>query len=63
MAELFKNYIAGEWVAGKATTPNRNPSDTGDVIGEYAQADAEQTQAAIAAAKKAFAAWSTGSIQ
>ena len=63
MAELFKNYIAGEWVAGASATANRNPSDTSDVIGEYAQADAEQTRAAIAAAKKAFPAWSTGSIQ
>ena len=63
MAELFRNYIAGEWVTGTSATPNRNPSDTGDVIGEYAQVDAEQARAAIAAAKRAFAAWSTGSIQ
>ncbi len=63
MAELFKNYIAGEWVAGKSVTANRNPSDISDVIGEYAQADAEQARTAIAAAKNAFPAWSTGSIQ
>src|SRR4249920_107906 len=63
MAELFKNYIAGEWVAGASATPNRNPSDTSDVIGEYAQADAEQARTAVAAARKAFPAWSTGSIQ
>ena len=63
MAEIFRNYIAGEWVAGTSATANRNPSDTSDVIGEYAQADAEQTRTAIAAAKKAFPAWATGSIQ
>ncbi len=63
MAELFKNLINGEWVAGASVSVNRNPSDTGDVVGEYAQADAEQTRAAIAAAKKAFVTWSTGSIQ
>ncbi len=63
MAELFKNYIAGEWLAGASVTLNRNPSDLSDVIGEYAQADAEQTRSAIAAAKNAFPAWSTGSIQ
>ena len=63
MAELFKNLINGEWVAGATVSVNRNPSDTSDVVGEYAQADAEQTRAAIAAAKKAFGAWSTGSIQ
>jgi acyl-CoA reductase-like NAD-dependent aldehyde dehydrogenase len=63
MAEMFRNYIAGEWVAGATATANRNPSDTSDVIGEYAQADAEQARNAIAAAKEAFPAWSTGSIQ
>ena len=63
MAELFKNYIAGEWVAGKSVTANHNPSDISDIIGDYAQADAEQARTAIAAAKQAFPAWSTGSIQ
>jgi aldehyde dehydrogenase (NAD+) len=63
MATEFKNYINGEWVSGAGWTANRNPSDLGDVIGDYAQADAAQTSAAIAAAAKAFPAWSTGSIQ
>ena len=58
-----RNYIGGEWVAGSTWTPNRNPSDLSDVIGEYAQADANQTKAAIAAALQAFPAWATGSIQ
>ena len=59
----FNNYIAGEWLAGASTTPNRNPSNLADVVGDYAQADAAQARAAIAAAKLAFPAWSTGSIQ
>jgi len=63
MQPLCKNYIAGEWVAGTSATQNRNPSDVRDVIGEYAHADAEQTRTAIAAAKQAFPAWATGSIQ
>jgi aldehyde dehydrogenase (NAD+) len=63
MTEQFSNYIDGEWVAGKTWAENRNPSDLSDVIGEYAQADAAQARAAIAAAVKAFPAWSTGSIQ
>lgn len=63
MAEMFKNLINGEWVAGATVSVNRNPSDTSDVVGEYAQADAEQTRMAIAAATKAFGAWSMGSIQ
>ena len=59
----FRNYIAGDWVAGATAIANRNPSDVNDIIGEYAQADAAQARAAIAAAKDAFPAWSTGSIQ
>jgi aldehyde dehydrogenase (NAD+) len=63
MASRFSNYINGEWVEGAGWTPNRNPSDLRDVIGEYAQAGAEEAKAAIAAAAQAFPAWSTGSIQ
>jgi aldehyde dehydrogenase (NAD+) len=63
MTNRFHNYIGGEWVPGISWAPNRNPSDLGDVIGEYAQADAAQTNAAIAAARKAFGQWSVSSIQ
>src|SRR2546423_4175140 len=59
----FRNYIAGDWIAGVTAIANRNPSDVNDVIGEYAQADAAQARAAIAAAKDAFPTWATGSIQ
>ena len=57
MSALHENLIAGEWVDGVAVTRNVNPSDTNDVIGEYAQADAVQTGAAIEAAHAAFPAW------
>ena len=63
MNTAFDNYIAGEWTAGPARIPNRNPSNLDDVIGEYAQADAEQAKTAIAAAARAFPAWAAGSIQ
>ena len=63
MAELHRNLIGGEWVAGASATANRNPSDVRDVIGEYAQADAGETRAAIVAARQAFAGWAAGSIQ
>jgi aldehyde dehydrogenase (NAD+) len=63
MAKRFANYIGGEWVAGTSWSDNRNPSDLSDVIGEYAQADADQTRAAIAAAARAFPSWSVSSIQ
>jgi hypothetical protein len=38
MGALHKNHIAGEWVDGAAVSRNINPSDTKDVVGEYAQA-------------------------
>jgi alpha-ketoglutaric semialdehyde dehydrogenase len=63
MLKQFPNYIGGEWVPGASWTANRNPSDLADVIGEYAQADADQTNAAVLAADRAFAAWSVSSIQ
>src|SRR3954466_11727117 len=63
MANRFQNYINGEWLPGSGWTTNRNPSDLSDVIGEYALADKGQTIAAIDAAKRAFPAWSLGSIQ
>lgn len=61
--EQYANYINGEWVRGASASTNINPSDLSDVIGEYAQADAAQTDLAIGAAHHAFGAWSTGSIQ
>ena len=54
---MHKNLIAGDWVDGAEVSRNINPSDTNDVVGEYAQADAAQTGAAIAAARVAFPAW------
>ena len=57
MSPLHKNFIAGEWVEGVNASRNVNPSDTNDVVGEYAQADANQTSAAITAAHVAFPAW------
>ncbi|WP_028997930.1 aldehyde dehydrogenase family protein [Azohydromonas australica] len=57
------NYIGGEWVAAEAHVPNVNPSDTDDIVGEYALADASQARAAIAAARQAFPAWAALSSQ
>ena len=58
-----KNFIAGEWVDGARLSRNINPSDTRDLVGEYAQADAAQTRLAIAAAEAAFPAWSLSTPQ
>ncbi|MET4633546.1 aldehyde dehydrogenase family protein [Kaistia defluvii] len=62
MSELHKNYIGGEWVGGDAR-PNINPSNTNEVIGEYAQGTAADAKAAIDAAADAFKTWSLSGIQ
>ena len=59
----FDNFIAGEWTPGVSTRPNVNPSDTTDVLGEYAQADADQAERAIAAAQAAAPAWAASTPQ
>ncbi len=58
---IHQNLIAGEWVGSEAIK-NVNPSNTDDVVGEYARASVEDTRAAIAAAKAAFPAWSRSGI-
>ena len=63
MSTLHSNYIAGEWVAGANVTRDINPSDTSDVVGEFAQADAAQATMAIDAARAAFPAWAAFNIQ
>jgi hypothetical protein len=60
---MTKNYIAGEWVGASEASPNINPSNTNDVVGEFARADAAAAERAIAAAYDAFPAWSRSSIQ
>jgi len=60
---MHKNLIAGEWVEGARWSRNINPSDTRDLVGEYAQADDVQTRTAIAAAHAASPAWSLSTPQ
>jgi len=56
-AQQFQNLIGGQWVDGESTVTNINPSDTTDVIGEFAQASAAQAREAIAAARAAQPEW------
>lgn len=55
--QVFRNFINGDWVEGVDTIDNINPSDLSDMIGRFAQADAAQARAAIAAARTAQPAW------
>jgi len=50
---MTKNYIAGEWLAASEASPEVNPSNTQDVVGEFARASGAH---AIAAAHDAFLA-------
>jgi acyl-CoA reductase-like NAD-dependent aldehyde dehydrogenase len=57
------NLIAGEWVNRGTSGCDINPSDTREVIGEYANATAVDAAQALAAAHAAFASWSRTSAQ
>jgi alpha-ketoglutaric semialdehyde dehydrogenase len=60
---MQRNYIAGKWIEGSKTTPDINPSDISDVIGEYASGDAGTAESAVAAARDAFPLWSVSTPQ
>jgi len=63
MTAHFKNFIAGEWVDGTNVTRNINPSNLNDVVGEFVQGSRADADAAVAAAKAAFPAWSRSNPQ
>lgn len=54
----FANRIGTELRAGATSRPNINPSDTTEVVGEFAQGTASDVADAVAAAREAFPAWS-----
>jgi len=55
----FDNFIDGEWVASRSGRQfeNRNPADRNDLIGLFQDSTPDDAAAAVAAAKRAFAAW------
>jgi aldehyde dehydrogenase (NAD+) len=60
---LHANLIDGQWVEGTDVARNINPSNTEEVIGEYARADAAAVDQAVAAARKAQPEWGFASPQ
>jgi len=60
---MFNNLIDGEWMSDGARSPNVNPSDTNDIVGEAVRGTRAQADAAVAAAKAAFPAWSRSTPQ
>ena len=56
---VTKNYIDGNWVpsASGQTFENRNPANTDDLIGVFQQSNAQDVEAAIDAAARAYESW------
>ncbi|MCG8907177.1 MULTISPECIES: aldehyde dehydrogenase family protein [Pseudomonas] len=63
MAQQYSHYVDGQWLAVTDATPNRNPSDLTDVVGDYALGDAALVNQAVEAARAAFPAWSNSNVQ
>jgi aldehyde dehydrogenase (NAD+) len=59
----FANIIGGEAIAVADVRADISPSDTNDVIGEFASATTKDAEDAIAAARAAFPAWSRSTAQ
>src|ERR1700745_2067824 len=57
--KVFKNFIDGEWVESSTgeTFENSTPADTRDVVGVFQKSAKADVDAAVDAAKRAFAKW------
>jgi aldehyde dehydrogenase (NAD+) len=58
-AKVYKNFIDGEWVEASTgdTFENLNPADTRDLVGIFQKSGKADVDAAVDAAKRAFAKW------
>ena len=63
MPTTFPNLIDGQRVDSTERQADINPSNTTDVVGEFARADVAALNRAIAAARTAFTKWSRSSPQ
>jgi acyl-CoA reductase-like NAD-dependent aldehyde dehydrogenase len=59
MPEVFRNYVAGQWVECKSqkTLPNINPADTDEVVGLFQASGPADVQEACDVAAKAQPGW------
>src|SRR3989442_14872595 len=57
--KIYKNFIDGKWVDSSTgeTFENLNPADTRDLVGIFQKSGKADVDAAIDAAKRAFAKW------
>ncbi|BEU95276.1 aldehyde dehydrogenase family protein [Acidovorax sp. DW039] len=63
MQQSPRNLINGRWESGTTTGVSLNPSDTREVVAEYARADRNQTEQAIKAAADALPYWAQSTPQ
>jgi aldehyde dehydrogenase (NAD+) len=63
MATTYPNLIDGRRVDSTERVPDINPSNTADVVGEFARADAAELKDAIVSARRAFTKWSRSTPQ
>src|SRR5438552_11310292 len=58
-AREYKNFVNGEWVRSSSgkTFENRNPADREDLIGTFQESNADDLNAAVEAADRAFNEW------
>jgi acyl-CoA reductase-like NAD-dependent aldehyde dehydrogenase len=55
----FANFVGGKWTAAAsgATLENRNPANSRDLVGTFADSSVADAEAAITAARRAFESW------
>src|SRR5262245_34997824 len=58
MPTTFPNLIGGRSIDSSERTPNINPSNLGDTVGEFARASNDDLRSAIQSAREAFPKWS-----
>ena len=61
MTQIFSNYIDGEWVQGPGVFEDRNPADTGELVGSFVKGTAQDIDDAASAAAAALPGWSATS--
>src|SRR6478672_3565138 len=55
---IHENFVGGNWTEASTAAPNVNPSNSRDIVGEYARGTRDDANRAIGIAKTAFPAWS-----
>jgi len=57
MSQTYANYINGEWIGRGPLFENRNPANTGELVGNFVKATPRDVEDAAAAADAALPGW------